>query len=65
VAFLFGWFFLFGCLTVLLYTGLAIALIQAVIIWWEEPGLRKRFGKEYERYAQTVPRWLFIRSCRA
>jgi protein-S-isoprenylcysteine O-methyltransferase Ste14 len=62
VAFLFGWFLLSGCPTVLLYTGLAIALIHAVIIWWEEPGLRKRFGEDYERYTQAVPRWLFIRS---
>ncbi len=65
VAFLFGWFLLSGCPTILLYTGLAVALIQAVIIWWEEPGLRERFGKEYERYTQTVPRWLFIRSRRS
>jgi protein-S-isoprenylcysteine O-methyltransferase Ste14 len=65
ITFLFGWFLLSGCPTVLLYTGLAIALIHAVIIWWEEPGLRKRFGEDYERYTQTVPRWLFIRSGRA
>ena len=64
VAFLLGWFLLSGCPTVLLYTGLAIALIQAVIIWWEEAGLLDRFGEDYERYTQTVPRWLFIRSRR-
>src|SRR5262245_28393964 len=23
----------------------------------EEPGLRRRFGEEYERYAANVPRW--------
>jgi protein-S-isoprenylcysteine O-methyltransferase Ste14 len=64
VAFLLGWFLLSGCPTVLLYTGLAIGFIQAVIIWWEEAGLRKRFGEDYARYTQAVPRWLFIRSCR-
>jgi len=65
VAFLFGWFLLSGCPTVLLYTGLAIALIHAVIIWWEEPGLRERFSEDYERYTRTVPRWCFIRPRRA
>lgn len=25
---------------------------------WEEPGLLKRFGKEYEEYARNVPRWI-------
>ena len=24
----------------------------------EEPGLRKRFGREYEEYCKTVPRWV-------
>jgi protein-S-isoprenylcysteine O-methyltransferase Ste14 len=30
-------------------------------IWFvvvEEPGLRRRFGREYEAYARAVPRWL-------
>ena len=25
---------------------------------YEEPGLRERFGGEYERYLDEVPRWL-------
>ena len=24
----------------------------------EEPGLRERFGEEYDAYRATVPRWL-------
>ena len=24
----------------------------------EEPGLRRRFGEDYERYSRNVPRWL-------
>ena len=25
---------------------------------FEEPGLQRRFGKDYEAYAANVPRWL-------
>jgi protein-S-isoprenylcysteine O-methyltransferase Ste14 len=28
------------------------------IRWFEEPGLRARFGKQYETYCRRVPRWL-------
>ncbi len=24
----------------------------------EEPGLRRRFGDEYDEYARNVPRWI-------
>jgi protein-S-isoprenylcysteine O-methyltransferase Ste14 len=44
--------------------GIAIELgifVIANAIWFplvEEPGLRERFGPEYEEYRQRVPRWL-------
>lgn len=60
VAFLFGWFLRSGALTLLPYIGAIIALIHAVIVCWEEPGLRKRFGEDYVRYTQSVSRWLLI-----
>ena len=60
VAFLFAWFLGSGCFTLLPYTGFIIVLLHAFIVWWEEPGLRKRFGEDYARYTQSVPRWLFI-----
>jgi len=28
------------------------------VVLWEEPGLKKRFGKEYLDYCRRVPRWL-------
>lgn len=61
VAFLLGWFMRSGHVILLLYTGVVVALIHAVVVRWEEPGLRERFGEAYVRYTQSVPRWLFIR----
>jgi protein-S-isoprenylcysteine O-methyltransferase Ste14 len=64
-----------GVLAVLL--GEAVALGSAPLAAWfavffaanaawfplvEEPGLRRRFGREYERYARAVPRWIPRRS---
>jgi protein-S-isoprenylcysteine O-methyltransferase Ste14 len=60
VALLFGWVLRAGDLTLVLYAGLVIALLQAVLVWWEEPGLRERFGEDYVRYTQSVPRWLLV-----
>jgi protein-S-isoprenylcysteine O-methyltransferase Ste14 len=52
--------------------GVAIAFDSSAAGWWfvlfvvvnhvyfvlvEEPGLRRRFGAEYENYAANVPRW--------
>lgn len=34
------------------------AVINLVVIVYEEPGLRARFGEPYERYARAVRRWL-------
>jgi protein-S-isoprenylcysteine O-methyltransferase Ste14 len=61
VAFLLGWFLGSGCVALLPYTGVIIVLLHAFIVRWEEPGLRERFGEDYVRYTQTVPRWLFLR----
>ena len=37
-------------------TGLVLAHLLVVLV--EEPGLRTRFGPDYEAYLRTVPRWL-------
>jgi protein-S-isoprenylcysteine O-methyltransferase Ste14 len=37
----------------------AVVVVNAVYLpLVEEPGLRRRFGEEYELYAANVPRWL-------
>jgi protein-S-isoprenylcysteine O-methyltransferase Ste14 len=60
-----------GVLTVLL--GEAALFGSPALVWWflgflavnavwfplvEEPGLRRRFGGDYEEYARAVPRWI-------
>ncbi|MET8278998.1 isoprenylcysteine carboxylmethyltransferase family protein [Micromonospora sp. NPDC005174] len=43
----------------LLWYGLAIALIQAAFVrFYEEPGLRRRYGSEYDTYRAAVPAWI-------
>ena len=36
----------------------AFLLVHIFVVAAEEPGLRKRFGREYEEYCQAVPRWI-------
>jgi protein-S-isoprenylcysteine O-methyltransferase Ste14 len=43
---------------VLLWYGLGIALVQAAFVrLYEEPGLRRRYGAEYDTYRRAVPAW--------
>ena len=58
VGFLLGLFFVFGHLTLLVYAALVAAFIHLLLVLWEEPDLRHRFGPEYDSYVQAVPRWL-------
>jgi len=41
-----------------LFALVAFLLIHTFVVLAEEPGLRKRFGHEYEDYCRTVPRWI-------
>lgn len=58
VCFLVGEFLIFGHLALLLYALAVAAVIQVLIVRWEEPQLLRRFGREYEEYCSAVPRWL-------
>jgi protein-S-isoprenylcysteine O-methyltransferase Ste14 len=42
------------------WAAAAWLLFQLFLLLEEEPGLRKRFGTEYEDYRARVPRWLLI-----
>jgi protein-S-isoprenylcysteine O-methyltransferase Ste14 len=55
---LLGHFLWFGYSSLLVYAGLAFVGTHLFVIFYEEPGLRKRFGAAYEDYLMRVPRWL-------
>jgi protein-S-isoprenylcysteine O-methyltransferase Ste14 len=42
----------------LVYWTLWFIMVNLFVIAYEEPTLRRRFGLSYERYAQSVGRWL-------
>lgn len=58
VAIWLGIFLLEGHAALLLYAVIATLLVEGVILLWEEPDLKRRFGSEYEAYCEKVPRWL-------
>jgi len=58
VAFLLGEFLFFGQLLLLGYAVVVALIIQALVVRWEEPELRRRFGAEYDAYMKRVPRWI-------
>ena len=49
---------LFGSLPLLIWAGAFFAVNAVYMPLVEEPGLRRRFGDEYDRYRANVPRWL-------
>ena len=44
--------------SIVLFAMVAFLSIHTFVVLAEEPGLRKRFGQEYEDYCRTVPRWI-------
>jgi protein-S-isoprenylcysteine O-methyltransferase Ste14 len=49
---------LFGSTALLVWLALVFAVNAIYLPLVEEPGLRRRFGAEYEAYRDAVPRWL-------
>jgi protein-S-isoprenylcysteine O-methyltransferase Ste14 len=58
VTMLLGWSFYLCSVAMALYALGAFLLIHTFVVFAEEPGLRKRFGQEYEDYCRAVPRWI-------
>lgn len=53
-----GEWLVFGSPLLIVYLVLFWLAANLIVILWEEPGLKKRFGKEYADYCRRVPRWL-------
>ena len=52
-----GQAFVFGSAPLLAYAALVAVLFHAFVIGYEEPTLRRQFGKSYEDYCSHVARW--------
>jgi protein-S-isoprenylcysteine O-methyltransferase Ste14 len=44
-------------LVLLAYTALFLLATHLLVIWYEEPTLRRTFGSDYEAYCHRVSRW--------
>ena len=49
---------LFGSVALLAWFAIVFAVNAVYLPLVEEPGLRRRFGADYEAYRAAVPRWL-------
>lgn len=49
---------LFASFSLLAYAGAFLAVVHVVVLLYEEPYLRHRFGDGYEGYRRRVRRWL-------
>jgi len=48
----------FGSLAILTYAAALWLVFHLFLVYYEEPNLRRRFRDSYERYCETVPRWI-------
>lgn len=49
---------LFGSTLIFLWFIVFFAMNHIWFVRWEEPDLERRFGEEYRKYKQNVPRWI-------
>jgi protein-S-isoprenylcysteine O-methyltransferase Ste14 len=49
---------LFGCVRLLEYGVVFWLVAFAFVVFYEEPALRRKFGREYEDYCARVGRWI-------
>ena len=58
LAILIGHFIWFGNWNLLVYAVIVFLAFNAFVTFYEEPTLKRKFGKSYEDYLQRVPRWI-------
>ena len=49
---------LFGSFILVIYAFVLWLIFHLFVVFYEEPNLRKRFGKRYEEYCKRVARWV-------
>ena len=49
---------LFHSSALLYYTAVWFVIVNAFVIFYEEPTLRAKFGESYEQYCRAVGRWI-------
>lgn len=60
-----GWALYRQSPSVLLFAAAWLGLAHLFVLGYEEPTLRGKFGADYERYLETVPRWIPFRRGRS
>jgi len=45
-------------LSIIVFSLLWLIIIQLFVVYFEEPGLKERFGASYGEYCKAVPRWI-------
>jgi protein-S-isoprenylcysteine O-methyltransferase Ste14 len=58
LALIVGQALLLGREVLLVWAAAALIMFHLFVVLHEEPGLRRRFGEEYEAYCRRVGRWL-------
>jgi len=53
-----AWAVIFTAPQLFAYLGLVAAVFHLVVVLFEEPLLRRKFGSEYASYCESVRRWL-------
>jgi protein-S-isoprenylcysteine O-methyltransferase Ste14 len=53
-----GHFLWFGYWNLLIYAVVVFLTFHTFVTYYEEPVLKKKFGRTYEEYLQNVPRWI-------
>jgi protein-S-isoprenylcysteine O-methyltransferase Ste14 len=53
-----GWVVLFEALRLLVYAACVGTCFQLFVVFYEEPHLKRAFGKSYQEYMTEVGRWL-------
>ena len=53
-----GHFLWFGTWALLMYALFSFIGVYAFVLLFEEPNLKRKFGRAYEDYLEKVPRWI-------